>query len=144
MKQWLRSLLFGCLILGPTAAQAADAIATQALNMRSGPGTRYAVRAAIPAGHPIDVRACSRNWCQVHYRGHMGWASARYLAFKNGKAGNYMMPSHQKPHHYRQWHDGRRGHHPQAPSHGGWWGDHRQAPPHKSGWWRPSNWWHHK
>lgn len=87
MKRLLASLLvLGSMVLGGAAAQAADAISTGSVNMRSGPGTRYAVRMAIPARAPLAVAGCRGNWCQVNFQGRTGWVSAGYLAFRDGKA----------------------------------------------------------
>ena len=65
--------------LAPTGAAFADAArATTNLNVRSGPGTGYAVVDSLSPGEVIDARECSSGWCQV---GQDGWVSARYLAF---------------------------------------------------------------
>lgn len=66
-----------CLIGG--AAWAYPAASTTDLNMRAGPGTNHRVIGGIPAGGVVDVRTCHGNWCQVTYRGRVGWASARFL-----------------------------------------------------------------
>lgn len=68
------------------AAQAANAIVTAALNVRTGPGTGYRVIGSIPNRSPINVHSCTTayRWCQVSYGGFSGWASSRYLAMREG------------------------------------------------------------
>ncbi|MFC0246499.1 SH3 domain-containing protein [Falsochrobactrum ovis] len=77
----------GMLVAG--AAQAADAIVTADLNVRTGPGTGYGVIGSIPNRSPIDVHSCTAGygWCQVSYGGLSGWASSRYLAMREGVSG---------------------------------------------------------
>lgn len=74
----------GMLVAG--AAQAADAIVTADLNVRTGPGTRYGVIGSIPNRSPISVHGCTTGygWCQVSYGGLSGWASSSYLAMREG------------------------------------------------------------
>lgn len=71
------------LSLAQTApAQAAAAYVTNDLNMRAGPSTRYQVIRVLRAGSPVELLRCaSRNsWCEVSYRGLVGWVSGRYLS----------------------------------------------------------------
>lgn len=70
----------------PAEAQFAGqtATATADLNLRSGPGTGYRPIAVIPRGHPVQVHRCAPSWCNVNFRGIVGWASARYLAMGPG------------------------------------------------------------
>ncbi|SDB17353.1 SH3 domain-containing protein [Bauldia litoralis] len=60
-------------------AHAAPGVARGDVNLRTGPGTKYARIATIPAGSRVDVLQCAR-WCQVIYAGRRGWASASYIA----------------------------------------------------------------
>jgi uncharacterized protein YraI len=64
-----------------TGAQAYQAFATTALNVRTGPGTNYPVIAALSANQVVEVSGCnsSNTWCQVAAANISGWASARYL-----------------------------------------------------------------
>lgn len=50
------------------------------VNMRSGPGTSFAVRTVIPRGSqvPIIGRNAGNSWYQVNYNGVEGWVSAAY------------------------------------------------------------------
>lgn len=64
-----------------SGAQAYEAFATTALNVRTGPGTNYPVIAALSANQVVEVSGCnsSNTWCQVTATNIRGWASARYL-----------------------------------------------------------------
>lgn len=66
------------------AAQAANAVATGAVNVRTGPGTQYGVLNQLQRGQPVDVRQCSAGWCYVVAAGPDGWVSARYLSGGGG------------------------------------------------------------
>jgi len=68
------------LLLSAGAATAAPATAESGVNMRSGPGTQYAVVAAIPGGATVDVAGCTGSWCQVSFNGESGFANRSYLA----------------------------------------------------------------
>ncbi len=91
MKTVFKSALIAVALFSATAAQAANAIVTTNLNIRTGPGTNYAVIGSIPNGARVDVRGCTSGygWCQVDYAGRYGWASSRYLAVREGSSGNY-------------------------------------------------------
>jgi uncharacterized protein YraI len=79
----IRPLLAGLVLLAgmliPAVAEASRA--TASLNMRAGPGTKYARIAVIPPGGYVHVYSCTRGggWCRVSHRGAQGWASGRYL-----------------------------------------------------------------
>jgi len=76
----LRCLALATLpLLLPTAAEAASATASQAVNVRSGPATTYDVVAKLQAGDSVDVRQCEGSFCQVSFGGKTGWVSATYL-----------------------------------------------------------------
>ncbi len=64
----------------PTTAFAAAAFTTGAVNMRTGPSTRYHRILTIPAGARIHVRDCG-GWCSVRYHGRNGYVSARYVTY---------------------------------------------------------------
>ncbi len=74
-------LLIGAaaLLFSVGTAAAMSAVAVVDLNVRSGPGTGYPVVAVIPQGDIVDATGCGGGWCQVAYRGNMGWASQAYL-----------------------------------------------------------------
>jgi uncharacterized protein YraI len=51
------------------------------LNMRSGPGTTFAVLRSIPNGATVDVMGTAQNgFLPVRYLGTKGWSSATYLS----------------------------------------------------------------
>jgi len=69
-------------IVYASAAHAATAVASASLNVRSGPSTKYAVVARLPAGAAVHVIGCTRSlrWCDISYGGIRGWVAGRYLA----------------------------------------------------------------
>ena len=91
MKRVIKSALIAFALLSATAAQAANAIVTTNLNLRTGPGTNYRTLGSIPNGARVDVRGCTSGygWCQVSYAGRSGWAASRYLAVREGSSSSY-------------------------------------------------------
>jgi uncharacterized protein YraI len=73
------------LALSAGAAAAAPAVVRADLNMRSGPGTNYAVVETIPGGAMVEVLGCTGSWCRVTYAGETGYAGRSYLGV--GRAG---------------------------------------------------------
>jgi hypothetical protein len=69
----------GLLALSATAAAAVPAVVRSDLNMRSGPGTNYAVVGSLPGGATVDVGDCTGRWCVVAYGGEQGYAARSYL-----------------------------------------------------------------
>ena len=68
------------LVLSAGVAAAAPAVVRADVNLRSGPGTGYAVFETIPGGATVDVLGCGGSWCRVAYAGETGYASRSYLA----------------------------------------------------------------
>ncbi len=68
-------------VLAAPASAATFATATTPLNIRSGPGPRYAVIGAIPARGRASIVGCIKGslWCEVRAAGKRGWAYAEYL-----------------------------------------------------------------
>jgi uncharacterized protein YraI len=62
------------------AANAAPGTATGNVNVRSGPGTGYAVVDTLRRGDTVDVQRCQGSWCYVVKPGPDGWVSASYLS----------------------------------------------------------------
>lgn len=62
-------------------AFAADAEAKTAANVRSGPGTNYAVVDTLYAGEDVDITQCtsSGKWCYVTHSGPDGWVHTSLL-----------------------------------------------------------------
>lgn len=62
------------------AANAAPGTVTGNVNVRSGPGTNYAVVDTLTRGSTVDVQRCQGSWCYVVKPGPDGWVSASYLS----------------------------------------------------------------
>ncbi|MFD1251245.1 Bacterial SH3 domain protein [Devosia equisanguinis] len=73
------------------AAQAAPGTVTSNVNVRSGPGTNYAVVSTLRRGQQVDVQQCQTSWCYVASRDATGWVSASFLA-ANGQQVNPSQP----------------------------------------------------
>jgi len=58
-----------------------SAIATLALNVRTGPGTEYSVVDTLSAGEGISVNQCANDWCYIASEGATGWVAQRFLRF---------------------------------------------------------------
>lgn len=89
----LSVLLCGILVAGALAitasidlpkvsAQSGVTVQTRSpMNLRIGPGTRYAVIATVPGGLtlPADARSAASDWVRVLYNSRFGWLAAGYL-----------------------------------------------------------------
>jgi hypothetical protein len=49
------------------------------VNVRSGPGTNFAVVDVARTGQQVDVQQCQGSWCYISKPGPDGWISATYL-----------------------------------------------------------------
>lgn len=78
------------LVAGAGVAAAYPATVTTNLNVRSGPGTNYAVIDSLPAGSVVDIAGCSGSWCEI---AGTGWSSAAYLARSGGPSVTYVQPA---------------------------------------------------
>lgn len=76
------TILAAAVIL-PGTANAAPALVTQTLNVRTGPGPLFGRVGTLPAGIRVDVGNCRGRWCEVWGGGYTGWASANFLRFGN-------------------------------------------------------------
>ena len=75
-------LVLAALLLLPllaAAALAAEAKATAWVNVRSGPGTGYAVVDTMAPGEEANITECQGSWCFVERTGPDGWVSSSYL-----------------------------------------------------------------
>lgn len=127
IKGGLAAMMVAAMTVG---AFAWEAVATTALNVRSGPGTNFRVVEVLQRGEVVDVEYCRSGWCflDMDWQGN-GWASQRYLA----QAGNWRpQPPRPQPPHWNprppHWDDDWR---PRPPH----WGHPR--PPHWDDDWRP-------
>ena len=66
------------------AAYAAPGTITTNVNVRSGPGTNYAVVDTARRGQQVDVQQCQGSWCYIAKPGPDGWVSANYLSANSG------------------------------------------------------------
>ena len=66
------------LSLAQTAA-ALDATATQAVNVRSGPGVSHSKVDVLSSGEAVNITECQGSWCYVEHSGPNGWVSGNYL-----------------------------------------------------------------
>ena len=77
MQKKAFSLAVGALLLSAGAVSAATL--TDNLNLRSGPGLRYDVIGAMPAGSDVRVMGCIGSWCRVAWNDQTGYASRRFI-----------------------------------------------------------------
>lgn len=67
----------------PTQSQTCSptALTTASVNLRTGPGTNYALISTMPPATqvPVTGRNANGSWYQVVFNGQQGWASAQYL-----------------------------------------------------------------
>ena len=68
----------GCVLLPAVSATAEPAVATSAVNLRSGAGTSHELVGKIPGGSVVDVSHCN-EWCEVQWQGKTGFAIAASL-----------------------------------------------------------------
>lgn len=74
------------------AAYAAPGTITSNVNVRSGPGTNYAVVDTVRRGTQVDVQQCQGSWCYVAKPGPDGWVSSSYLTAAGGAPVNPQQP----------------------------------------------------
>ena len=75
------AIAFGGLVSAPSPARAASVTATASVNLRSGPGTSYAVITVIPNGATVETTgAAQAGFYPVTYSGRSGFVSANYLS----------------------------------------------------------------
>lgn len=69
----------------PDRAAAEAAYATQAVNMRAGPGTDFPVVTALAANHDVEIYGCleGRTWCDVGTSAGRGWVAGEHLAYSS-------------------------------------------------------------
>jgi len=79
------------LVVFMPAVQAAPGTVTSNVNVRSGPGTNYAVVDTARRGQQVDVQRCQGSWCYISKPGPDGWVSANYLS-ANGSPVNPGQP----------------------------------------------------
>lgn len=75
-------------LVSSTLALAFPAIATSAVNVRSGPGTSHARIDALSKGERVDASKCKSGWCYVKHTGRDGWVSSSYLSGTSNNSRN--------------------------------------------------------
>ncbi|MFD1251243.1 MULTISPECIES: SH3 domain-containing protein [Devosia] len=79
-RLYLAAAVAAATLASTAVAFAQPGIATNAVNVRSGPGTNYAKLGALSAGEIVDVQQCQGSWCYVdRSAGKDGWVSKNYL-----------------------------------------------------------------
>lgn len=74
------------------AAYAAPGTVTANVNVRSGPGSSYAVIDTARRGERVDVQQCQGSWCYIAKSGPDGWVSANFLTTGSGGSVNPAQP----------------------------------------------------
>lgn len=94
MMRQLTGLFTACaVILFAGAAFAYPAVVTTDLNLRSDPSARSRVIGTMPEGSIVDVIDCRGSWCEVEWRGRVGFASRNFLAERAGQRPQAAPPS---------------------------------------------------
>lgn len=106
----VRSALLGAFLsvmLFSAPAFALSGYTTADVNMRTGPGIRYARVTVIPARSLVNIRECLPDlyWCRVYWRGFRGWVSRHYLRYGEYRPRSYGPPIIYFEHRDRRWHD---------------------------------------
>ncbi|VFU09997.1 exported protein of unknown function [Methylocella tundrae] len=85
MKILSLSLLTGLALAGTLAsAKAQTAVSLDLANLRSGPGTGYAVITTVPPNAPLNILRCRNSWCRVSWQGQTGYIAASLLGRTRG------------------------------------------------------------
>lgn len=83
MKNKLLIAAFAAALASTTtgANAAAVGVTSGSVNLRSGPGTQYAVVAVVPSSQTVAVVGClaASAWCDVTWANHRGWMSANFI-----------------------------------------------------------------
>ena len=103
---------FATLIGASATALAANALVTNNLNVRTGPGTQFGIVGVLAKGSHAKVRNCINPWCHVKQGSLQGWANHNYLSIGHVQV---TLPSIiiRPPHHY--WPRPPRPPHPRPP-----------------------------
>ena len=78
----LAALAAATIVMPALPAEAARAVVTRNVDIRSGPGNQHRVIGRLRSGERVDVNRCasSRRWCHVQSRrSRGGWVNARFL-----------------------------------------------------------------
>ena len=83
------TLLISALSLPLDANAAWRGYTVDDVNMRTGPGVRYRIKAVVPAGERVYVKKCRRSWCNITWHRKSGWVSRRYLSVRRAYNDHY-------------------------------------------------------
>lgn len=80
-------------VLASGQALAFEAVATNNLHLRTGPGEQYPVETTIPHNDKIEVHGCLEgiSWCDLNWGDARGWAAGDYIAY-DGTQGPKVLP----------------------------------------------------
>jgi uncharacterized protein YgiM (DUF1202 family) len=81
------SLVRGGTTPPPSSAVRALRVNADALNVRTGPGTGYAIKGAIYNGQRYVSDSSSNGWYRIWYDGTQGWISGSYASAVSGVSG---------------------------------------------------------
>lgn len=88
MKPLRLLIAFSILAAAPALVHAQTALrATGTVNVRSGPGTGYAVVGQVPTGHTYVGIARSGEWWKIYFNGSLGWTHGAYYTTLSGTTG---------------------------------------------------------
>ncbi len=81
LKSTIKAAFFtaALFVAAVSGAEAQTLSVTQPVNLRQGPGVKYARIAALPRGAMVHVDYCRNGWCRLRSSWGIGWASRRYL-----------------------------------------------------------------
>jgi uncharacterized protein YgiM (DUF1202 family) len=77
------ALLVG-LVGTPTAVAASEATVSEALNVRSGPGTTYKLVGTLSSGTRVTVLSTSKGWSKIDFKDRTAYVASRYLVMAAG------------------------------------------------------------
>lgn len=82
---------------GTPAFVAGNYTTTAGVNLRSGPGTNYAVQIVVPAGASLYVDSITNGWAHTGFANYDGYVSSEYLAGLGGYSAPAVVTSNTAP-----------------------------------------------
>lgn len=95
----LAPLMAAAIALSATAALAAPGTASVNANVRSGPGTGYAIVDRLTKGEYVIVKSCGASWCRISHIGNDGYVARTliYNPYYGSRAFYQFAPKHPQP-----------------------------------------------
>ena len=95
----LAPLMAAAIALSATAALAAPGTASVNANVRSGPGTGYAIVDRLTKGEYVIVKSCGASWCRISHIGKDGYVARTliYNPYYGSRAFYQFAPKHPQP-----------------------------------------------